>query len=555
MRGCAVDIPSHVASGPTGSNATSFTWDNDGVSYGDWYGGHELAHTYGRRHAEFCGAGGGAAFPYPNGRIGGPFGSATKFYGFDIHFNDIVVYPPTWTDIMTYCNNEWMSDFSYEGIRSRLVGEGGTLAASSPERNPAAVEYLVMRGMIATTVPSATLDTLYRVSTDIVMDAPIPGEWHIRLRGAGNALLADHPFTPKLSTDAEESPTPIGLLDEIVPFAAGTRVIEITKGDQVLATRQVSANAPTVQVLSPNGGENIGQSDLVVNWQAADADGDALSATILLSLDGGTTFQPLRSEVSGTTITIPAAEVPGSTQARIRVIVSDGVNTSMDDSNANFTIPNRTPSARIITPLDGATFVISQTVALSAEGVDVEEGNLEDSAYQWFSDIDGNLGTGPQIDTQNLSVGQHHIELHVMDQAGAMGHAMITITVGTSVAPAAPALVVAPLTTSFISQVGSTTAQTETLGIRDAAEGQLSWTATSDAAWLRLPELNGSAPSDLIITGDPTGLATGTYTGTITLTASSNGTPLPQRQVTVFMQIVPVDPSPRLLFLPMIKRE
>ena len=43
MRGCAVDIPSHVASGPTGSNATSFTWDNDGVSYGDWYGGHELS--------------------------------------------------------------------------------------------------------------------------------------------------------------------------------------------------------------------------------------------------------------------------------------------------------------------------------------------------------------------------------------------------------------------------------------------------------------------------------------------------------------------------------
>ena len=266
---------------------------------------------------------------------------------------------------MTYCNNQWMSDFSYEGIRSRLVGEGGTLAASSPDRNPEAVEYLVMRGLIATNVPSATLQTLYRVSTDLVLDAPVPSEWHIRLRDASNTLLADHPFTPKLSTDAEESPTPIGMLDEIVPFAAGTRLIEITKGDQVLVTRQVSAAAPTVQVVSPNGGENIGQEDLIVTWQAGDADGDALSATILLSLDGGATYQPLRSEVSGTTITIPAAEVPGSTQARVRVIVSDGVNTSMDDSDANFTIPNRAPIARIITPLDGATYVVSQTVALA----------------------------------------------------------------------------------------------------------------------------------------------------------------------------------------------
>ena len=57
------------------------------------------------------------------------------------------------------------------------------------------------------------------------------------------------------------------------------------------------------------------------------------------------------------------------------------------------------------------------------------------------------------------------------------------------------------------------------------------------------------------MTGDPTGLATGTYTGTITLRASSNGTPLPERQVTIFMQIVPVEPTSRQVFLPFIKRE
>ena len=40
-----------------------FGWDTDG-SYGDWYSGHELGHTFGRFHAEFCGAGGGAAYPF-----------------------------------------------------------------------------------------------------------------------------------------------------------------------------------------------------------------------------------------------------------------------------------------------------------------------------------------------------------------------------------------------------------------------------------------------------------------------------------------------------------
>jgi hypothetical protein len=39
--------PSAVACGPTG--VTRFSWDTDG-SYGDWYTGHELGHTFGREH-------------------------------------------------------------------------------------------------------------------------------------------------------------------------------------------------------------------------------------------------------------------------------------------------------------------------------------------------------------------------------------------------------------------------------------------------------------------------------------------------------------------------
>ena len=66
MRGKAAGIPSTIAAGPSGSN--TWGWDFDG-SYADWYGGHEIGHTRGRSHAEFCGATGGLPYPYPNGRI------------------------------------------------------------------------------------------------------------------------------------------------------------------------------------------------------------------------------------------------------------------------------------------------------------------------------------------------------------------------------------------------------------------------------------------------------------------------------------------------------
>ena len=119
MRGKALGIPSTIAAGPTGSD--NWGWDFDG-SYDDWYGGHEIGHTRGRFHAEFCGAGGGAPYPYTGGRISPDLTGNGAIYGFDITTH--AIYPPSWKDVMTYCSNEWMSDFTYEGIRSYLVGIG-----------------------------------------------------------------------------------------------------------------------------------------------------------------------------------------------------------------------------------------------------------------------------------------------------------------------------------------------------------------------------------------------------------------------------------------------
>lgn len=130
MRGCAAGIPatadpSTVASGPTGPGA--WGWDFDG-SYGDWYGGHELGHTFGRLHPGFCGETKDdlKGYPFPNGQLADADGS---FVGFDV--GDPVLGLPmtalpgqTWTDVMTYCASEWLSPYTYRGILDRLIIEG-----------------------------------------------------------------------------------------------------------------------------------------------------------------------------------------------------------------------------------------------------------------------------------------------------------------------------------------------------------------------------------------------------------------------------------------------
>jgi FG-GAP-like repeat len=138
MRGCSSGIPSGadpstVASAPTGNPAgpgpvpVNVAGDTD-ASFGDWYGGHELGHTFGRSHPGFCNGNSAddSNFPYPNGQISD---NADTYVGWDkgdaTNGVAAAALPGTTTfDIMTYCNQpQWLSAYTYRGIHDRLNAE------------------------------------------------------------------------------------------------------------------------------------------------------------------------------------------------------------------------------------------------------------------------------------------------------------------------------------------------------------------------------------------------------------------------------------------------
>ncbi len=230
MRGKALDIPSTIAAGPSGTD--TWGWDFDG-SYNDWYGGHEIAHTRGRYHAEFCGAGGGAPYPYTTGRISPDLTGATAVYGFDITTR--AIYPPSWKDVMTYCSNQWISDFTYEGIRGYLVGTGLQLAAPD---SVTADDFLAVMGMADLESNTATLESVYQISQTATVPLPDPGDWTIALLDSGDNDLAVYPFQPDELTDAEESVGRPAVIAEFVPWDPGAVKVEIRIGDQVIDFEQ-----------------------------------------------------------------------------------------------------------------------------------------------------------------------------------------------------------------------------------------------------------------------------------------------------------------------------
>jgi hypothetical protein len=112
--------PDTVACGPAGALSPRFPWDTD-ASFADWYGAHELGHTFGRNHPGDA----DPAFPYRDGQIGD---DANDYIGFDV--GDETLNLPMQAlpgkihhDVMTHKDRLWLSDYTYEAIWERLIEE------------------------------------------------------------------------------------------------------------------------------------------------------------------------------------------------------------------------------------------------------------------------------------------------------------------------------------------------------------------------------------------------------------------------------------------------
>ncbi|MGB7636434.1 MAG: hypothetical protein WBL88_02545 [Nitrososphaeraceae archaeon] len=168
---------------------------------------------------------------------------------------------------------------------------------------------------------------------------PENSSFSINLLNSEGKILAHYPFNPKERTYLPENKHKMGLISEAVPFRLGTKQIVISRDGNELASRNVSAHAPKVRIIFPNGGEILGDK-VTVRWQASDADGNNLTYSLLYSHDAGQTWQTVVGNIKESQITVDLRELPGGARGLFRVIATDGVNTGIDDSDQTFTVPS-----------------------------------------------------------------------------------------------------------------------------------------------------------------------------------------------------------------------
>ena len=214
------------------------------------------------------------------------------------------------------------------------------------------------------------------------------------------------------------------------PFPEGTTSIELWDRSGPLVTLPVSAAAPGVTVVSPNGGERLAaDGTLTMSWNGTDPDGDPLTYAVRYSADGGATWTVLAVDTTATRIEVPAASLPGSGQALVEVRASDGVHTASDRSDASFEVAGKPPRWAVVSaPAAGEKRVHGQPVLLVGGGNDLEDGLLEGGRLTWESDQLGPLGTGDSI-TATLPVGVHALTLAATDSDGLRATTTITVQV------------------------------------------------------------------------------------------------------------------------------
>ena len=93
------------------------------------------------------------------------------------------------------------------------------------------------------------------------------------------------------------------------------------------------------------------------------------------------------------------------------------------------------PKLTVGLPKQNSHFARGDTIHFAADlNSDVDPGVIPASEWHWVSDIDGDLGRQPRVDTPNLSVGEHQVTVSVHHKLG-LSRARVVVVVDSTPTP------------------------------------------------------------------------------------------------------------------------
>ena len=243
-------------------------WDKAGSRSG--VAAHEWGHNWGRKHAPCGGAGSpDASYPYAGGEIG--------VIGYDVA--NEAFKPANSHDLMGYCDNEWISDYTYVGVMNWRNAESASRGVAGVIQPGVLVWGRIESGR-------AVLEPSLRVTARPSLP-PRPGPYRLEGRGDDGSRLFGVDFAP---TEVADDPAGAKHFAFVVPMRP-ERAVRLASlhldgvGIRASST-QGSSEAPAVEVT------RVGAGRLALRWDATRSPmllvRDPASGEILSLARGGT---------------------------------------------------------------------------------------------------------------------------------------------------------------------------------------------------------------------------------------------------------------------------
>jgi len=275
------------------------------------------------------------------------------------------------------------------------------------------------------------IESLYDIVATPSATDPL-GAWTVATRDASGTILDQVSFNVAFRDTDPGLGIRFGGGGVILPAGPAVAEVALMKGSSVIDSIARNGGPPGVTLLSPNGGENL-SGTFTVQWSASDPDTDPLTFMLMVQCEGSGGWTPAGLDVTGTSLSLDTADLPGGNTCDLRIIASDKKWSSSDDSDASIRIAAHPPEVEILSPGDGESFEAGTEVTLAGIASDQDGDDLAVQDYVWSSDLSGLLGTGPRLSVKHLAVGSHDLSLTATDSGSLQGSATVSIVVDPAV--------------------------------------------------------------------------------------------------------------------------
>ena len=370
--------------------------------------------------------------------------SQTHIFGYDTATSQgVQIQSPDLYDVMSVEASDglpsWISDFHYEKVYLNFAPQPAAASAQgahAPDA-PDAADYLYVSGLVGPNdgrfYPVVLLEN--SPPPDKMDQHDNTGAYCVRSRdGAG--VIEEQCMDLNLTNPGTGEQDSMGVFTAYLTPTPGLRILQLLYNNNVVETLVIPQEPPNVQVVSAS--YDSAYQTIQVAWTTPLEDAPSLRYHVHYSADNGASWTPIGIDLSPNDVRyfdqafhwgVHAAQIKASTQARLRLIASDGFNETVTTSEA-FTVPDVGPWVDIIAPANN--FVVDAfPITLEGYAHDITSGNRTDGAT-WTSSKDGLLGSGGKLTVAGLSDGIHTITLAADDGQGHVGVDTIRVTVGAS---------------------------------------------------------------------------------------------------------------------------